>query len=56
MFIKQKLVYILPEYRERIGTHLQHNYEFLERAKEDFDIFLVIEKGEKPKNFSQRIE
>lgn len=50
MSLKQKLVYILPEYRENTATHLQHNYEFLLRANEDFDIFLFIEKGEKPKN------
>lgn len=48
---KQKLVYILPEYRESIDTHLYHNYELLDRAKDELDIFLVIEKGDSPSHW-----
>ncbi|MEK7576469.1 MAG: hypothetical protein AAB482_02120, partial [Patescibacteria group bacterium] len=52
MSSKQKLVYILPEYQTRVGTHLYHNYEFLEVAKKFFDIFVIVEKGEQPKNLA----
>ena len=48
---KQKITYILPEYREATGTHLYYNYEFLSHAKEILNIFLVIEKGDTPVGF-----
>ncbi len=45
----QKLVYILPEYRDNIATHFYHNVELLEQVQERLDIFLIIEKGDFPK-------
>lgn len=47
---KQKLVYILPEYREDIGTHLFYNVELLRHAQNSLDIYLIIERGERPKD------
>ena len=46
--IKQKLVYILPEYRDNIATHFYHNVELLEVASKTLDIFLIVEKGDFP--------
>src|SRR3989344_5803642 len=50
--IKQKLVYILPEYRDYIATHFYHNVELLERASDKLDIFLILEKGQFPKSIN----
>src|SRR3989344_3490217 len=50
--IKPKLVYILPEYRDDIATHFYHNVELLERALDNLDIFLIIEKGRLPKSIN----
>lgn len=49
----QKLVYILPEYREDIGTHFFYNVELLRRARNALDIYLIIERGERPKDFTR---
>ncbi len=49
----QKLVYILPEYREDIGTHFYHNIELLLRVQEKLDIFLIIEKGVRPQGLKK---
>lgn len=49
----QKLVYILPEYREDIGTHFFYNVELLRRAQHALDIYLIIERGERPKDFTR---
>lgn len=46
--MKTKLVYILPEYYKAIGSHFYHKYEFLLRLDREVDIFLILEKGERP--------
>ncbi|MDA1335153.1 MAG: glycosyltransferase family 4 protein [bacterium] len=46
--IKKKLVYILPEYRSDIDTHFYHKVEFLRRIKDEVDLQVIIERGEKP--------
>src|SRR3989344_5288987 len=49
-----RLVYIIPEYDAASASHFYHIHELLERASQDLDIFLVIEKGKVPpkiKNF-----
>ncbi len=51
--MKKKIAYLLPEYRENIGTHFYHNYEFLLYAQKELDIYLIIERGEKPKGFDR---
>ena len=50
--MRKKLVYLLPEYREDIGTHFYHNYEFLLRVQNEIDIYLIIERGTKPDGFN----
>ncbi len=41
---KPRICYILPSYDLATGSHFFHLYQLLERAREDLDIFLVIEK------------
>ena len=42
---KSKLCYILPEYNPKTPTHFAHLYDFIEKLRESFDVFLVIEKA-----------
>jgi len=49
---KVKLVYILPEFRRDIATHFYHKVEMLERIGYEFDLFLIIERGETPEGFA----
>jgi len=48
-----KLVYILPEYSDSIGSHFYHKYEFLKRLDREIDLFVVAEKGERPHDFQK---
>ncbi|MEK7649548.1 MAG: glycosyltransferase family 4 protein [Patescibacteria group bacterium] len=49
---KLKFVYILPEFRRDIATHFYHKAEMLERLCDEFDLFLVVERGEAPEGFA----
>ncbi|HEY4477279.1 MAG TPA: glycosyltransferase family 4 protein [Candidatus Paceibacterota bacterium] len=48
-----KLVYILPEYSDSIGSHFYHKYEFLKRLDREINLFVVAEKGERPRDFQK---
>ncbi|HEY4475237.1 MAG TPA: glycosyltransferase family 4 protein [Candidatus Paceibacterota bacterium] len=45
---KPKLCYVIPEYRRGAHTHFAYLTDFVKEISKDFDIFLLIEKGEKP--------
>lgn len=49
---KIKLVYILPEFRRDIATHFYQKVEMLERVGSEFDLFLIVERGEAPEGFA----
>ncbi|MEK7630471.1 MAG: glycosyltransferase family 4 protein [Patescibacteria group bacterium] len=49
---KLKLVYILPEFRRDIATHFYHKVEMLEQLGYEFELFLIIERGEAPEKFA----
>ena len=42
---KRKLCFIIPEYNLSTPTHFNYLYEFIEKISNDFDIFLIAEKG-----------
>ncbi len=46
--MKKKLIYVLPKYDSLTDTHFYHLYELLQELANAFDIFLIVEKGEKP--------
>ncbi|MEK7067248.1 MAG: glycosyltransferase family 4 protein [Patescibacteria group bacterium] len=46
---KPKLCYIAPSYAHDDATHFSHLYDFIREISKQFDIFLIIEKGEQPK-------
>jgi glycosyltransferase involved in cell wall biosynthesis len=39
-----KVVYILPLYDEKTGTHFSYNYELIRQASSQIDLFAVVEK------------
>lgn len=43
--MRPQVVYILPRYDPATASHFFHLYEFLERARESLDIFLVVEQS-----------
>lgn len=45
---KKKLCYVLPEYNSKSHTHFAYITDFLKEISSFFDIFLIIEKGERP--------
>ena len=47
---KSKLCYTLPRYEEQDATHFSYLIDFLIELSKDFDIFLIVERGEKPKD------
>lgn len=47
----QKLIYILPEYNLKTDTHFYYNYELLERIRGRVKLFLIVERGSRPKGF-----
>lgn len=49
----KKLVYLLPEYRADIDTHFYHNYEFVKKAQDELDIYLIVERGTSPRNIKR---
>jgi len=51
---KLKLVYVLPEYDAKTATHFAHNYGFVEEISKIFEVFLIIEKGNAPRDFKGR--
>ncbi|HUT96487.1 MAG TPA: glycosyltransferase family 4 protein [Candidatus Paceibacterota bacterium] len=40
-----KVCYILPDYNQKTDSHFFHVYEFLEKASQKADIFLIVEKS-----------
>jgi glycosyltransferase involved in cell wall biosynthesis len=46
--MKEKLIYVLPQYDPMTGTHFCHLYELLQELAYSFDIFLIVEKGKNP--------
>jgi len=48
--MKHKICYVLPEYKEDAATHFSYIGNLLAEASKELDIFLLIEKGEFPKN------
>lgn len=42
----------MPEFRISIGSHFYHKYEFLLRAQKDCDLFVILEKGERPEHIA----
>lgn len=46
--VKPKLCYIVPHYSRDEATHFAHLYDFIEELSNVFDVFLIIESGEKP--------
>ena len=50
LIARQKLCYILPEYRADAHTHLSHVYDFIREISKIFDVCLIIEKGEMPED------
>lgn len=47
-FQKQKLCYVLPEFKKDDATHFSHIHDFLKGIAQKFDLYLLIEKGELP--------
>ncbi len=45
---KPKLFYVLPKYEARSATHFSYLVDFLSEMSKTFEIFLLVEKGEKP--------
>jgi glycosyltransferase involved in cell wall biosynthesis len=43
-----KLVYILPEFRDQIGSHFYHKYELVRKLQNEMEIFLILERGVRP--------
>jgi glycosyltransferase involved in cell wall biosynthesis len=50
---KIKLVYILPEFRRDIATHFYQKVEMLKQIENEFELFLIIERGEAPEGFDR---
>jgi len=48
--MKHKVCYILPEYKADSSTHFSYIGRLLSEASKELDIFLIVEKGELPKN------
>ena len=48
--VKKKICYILPEFREEIDSHFSYLYDFINVVSKDADIFLVVEKGNPPRD------
>jgi glycosyltransferase involved in cell wall biosynthesis len=48
--MKHKICYVLPEYKEDDSTHFSYIGNLLAEASRELDIFLIIEKGEFPKD------
>ncbi len=46
--VMKKLFYILPEYEKNTSTHFGYNVELLDEIAKETDVFLFIEKGERP--------
>lgn len=46
-----KLVYIISELQEDTDTHFFHNYETLKLLSERMSLFVIVERGKKPKVF-----
>ena len=42
-----KICYILPDYNSKTDSHFFHLYEFLKKASEKLDIFLIVERNNK---------
>jgi len=47
--MKRKVCYILPEYKKDDATHFSYLGRLLKEASKEMDIFLIILKGESPK-------
>ena len=47
-YSKPKFCYVLPEYHHQAHTHFAYLADFLSALSNFFDIFLIIERGEKP--------
>jgi len=45
----RKLCYIMPEYNPRAHTHFAYLVDFIKEISQRFEVFLIIEKGELPK-------
>lgn len=46
--MKSSVLYILPRFDLETDTHFYHIYELLGRLAEQFDIHLIVERGDKP--------
>lgn len=45
---KTKLCFILPEYNKNTPTHFNYLYDFIKIISNNFDVFLIVEKGGRP--------
>jgi len=48
VFKKEKLCFILPNYNVNEYTHFVYLYDLIRKISKDLDIFLIIERGNKP--------
>ncbi|HVB19802.1 MAG TPA: glycosyltransferase family 4 protein [Candidatus Paceibacterota bacterium] len=46
--MKPKLCYVLPRYETADASHFSHVHDFLKEIGNDFDLFLIVERGERP--------
>lgn len=44
---KEKLIYVLPLYKEDTDTHFRHLYGMIAELAKNLDIFVIVEKGSK---------
>ncbi|MBU6388632.1 glycosyltransferase family 4 protein [Patescibacteria group bacterium] len=46
--MKPKLCYVLPRYEAADASHFPHIHDFLKEIGSSFDLFLIVERGERP--------
>ena len=52
----KKICFIIPEYQFSTPTHFNYLYELIENLQQEVDIFLIIERGDKPDFFPPKAD